>query len=65
MPVADHSRRSIESLLANCISRTRQLSLITHADATLREAAAVLRTRPDDVVERLKALVEEKKALEK
>jgi alanyl-tRNA synthetase len=35
------------------------------ADDTVREAASVLRTRPEDLVERLKALVEEKKHLEK
>jgi alanyl-tRNA synthetase len=38
---------------------------LNHCDETLREAAGVLKTRPDDVVERLKALVEEKRALEK
>ncbi len=34
-------------------------------DERLREAAAVLRTRPDDLIDRLKALVEEKKQLER
>ena len=34
-------------------------------DERLREAANVLRTRPDDLVERLKALVDEKKQLER
>jgi alanyl-tRNA synthetase len=38
---------------------------LTAADETVREAAFVLRTRPDDLVERLKALVEDKKQLEK
>ena len=35
------------------------------SEKLLHEAAGVLRTRPEDVVERLKALVEEKKQLEK
>jgi alanyl-tRNA synthetase len=34
-------------------------------DERLREAAALLRVRPEDVVERLKALVEERKQLER
>jgi len=34
-------------------------------DARLKEAAGVLKTRPEDLVERLKHLVEERKALEK
>jgi alanyl-tRNA synthetase len=34
-------------------------------DERMRELAAILRTRPDDVVERIKALVEERRALEK
>ena len=38
---------------------------LAEQDARVKEAAAVLRTRPDDLIERLKALVEEKKALEK
>ena len=38
---------------------------LTEQDARIREAASILRTRPDDVIERLKALVEERKALEK
>ena len=38
---------------------------LAKADETLREAAGLLRTRPDDVVERLKALVDEKRQLEK
>ncbi|MFA5950644.1 MAG: alanine--tRNA ligase [Hyphomicrobium sp.] len=38
---------------------------LADADSKLKEAAAVLRTRPDDLVERLRALVEEKKQLER
>ena len=38
---------------------------LADADAKLKEAAAVLKTRPDDVVERLKVLVEERKVLER
>ena len=38
---------------------------LTEQDRRVREAAAILRTRPDDVLERLKALVEEKKNLER
>ncbi|MGL4395778.1 MAG: alanine--tRNA ligase [Hyphomicrobium sp.] len=38
---------------------------LAEQDARVREAAAVLKTRPDDVLERLKALVEEKRALER
>ena len=34
-------------------------------DIRVREAANVLRTRPEDLIERLKALVDEKKVLEK
>ena len=34
-------------------------------DIRVREAANLLRTRPEDLIERLKALVDEKKALEK
>jgi alanyl-tRNA synthetase len=34
-------------------------------DQRVREAASVLKTRPEDLVERLKSLVEERKALEK
>jgi alanyl-tRNA synthetase len=34
-------------------------------DARMRELAGVLRTRPDDVVERVKALLEERKQLER
>jgi alanyl-tRNA synthetase len=38
---------------------------LAEQDARVREAAAILRTRPDDVLERLKGLVEEKKNLER
>jgi alanyl-tRNA synthetase len=38
---------------------------LAEADERLKEAAAILKTRPEDVVERLKAVVEERKALEK
>ncbi len=38
---------------------------LAEQDSRVREAAAILRTRPDDLLERLKALVEEKKVLEK
>ena len=38
---------------------------LADADQRLKEAAAVLKTRPDDVIERLRALVEERKALER
>ena len=38
---------------------------LADAEHRLKEAAAVLKTRPDDVVERLKALVEERKSLER
>ena len=38
---------------------------LAEADERLKEAAAILKTRPDDVVERLRILVEERKALEK
>ena len=38
---------------------------LAEQDMRVKEAASVLRTRPEDLIERLKALVEEKKALEK
>ncbi len=38
---------------------------LVDADQRLKDAAAVLKTRPDDVIERLKALVEERKTLER
>ncbi|MEQ1695876.1 MAG: alanine--tRNA ligase, partial [Hyphomicrobiaceae bacterium] len=52
--------RRLEALTAD-----NARSYLAHADETLREAASILRTRPDDVVERLRALVDEKRALEK
>ena len=38
---------------------------LADADQRLKDAAAVLKTRPDDVIDRLKALVEERKVLER
>ena len=38
---------------------------LAEQDARMRELAGVLRTRPDDVVERVKALLEERKQLER
>ncbi|MEQ1653822.1 MAG: alanine--tRNA ligase [Hyphomicrobium sp.] len=38
---------------------------LAEQDQRVRDAAAVLRTRPDELVERVKALMEEKKTLEK
>jgi alanyl-tRNA synthetase len=38
---------------------------LARQDARMRELAAVLRTRPDDVVERVKALLEERKQIER
>ena len=38
---------------------------LAEQDQRVRDAAAVLRTRPDDLVDRVKALIDEKKALEK
>ena len=38
---------------------------LAEQDQRVRDAAAVLRTRPDDLVERVRALMDEKKALEK
>src|SRR5262245_9549081 len=38
---------------------------LAHQDSRMRELAGVLRTRPDDVVERVKALLEERKQLER
>ena len=52
--------RRIEALTASGARKH-----LTNADETLREAASLLRTRPDDVIERLKSLVEVKKQLEK
>ena len=52
--------RRIEALTADGAR-----AYLIDADERLKEAAAVLKTRPDDVVERLRALVEEKKQLER
>ena len=52
--------RRIEALTADGAR-----SYLAEADERLREVAAILKTRPDDVVERLRAIVEERKALEK
>jgi alanyl-tRNA synthetase len=38
---------------------------LAQQDARMRELAAVLRTRPDDVVDRVKALLEERKQIER
>jgi alanyl-tRNA synthetase len=38
---------------------------LTGQDSRVREAAAILKTRPDDLVERVKNLMDEKKVLEK
>ena len=38
---------------------------LAEQDQRVKDAAGLLRTRPEDVIERLKALVDEKKALEK
>jgi alanyl-tRNA synthetase len=38
---------------------------LAHQDARVRELAAVLRTKPDDVVGRVKALLEERKQMER
>ncbi len=40
-------------------------AFLSRTDETLREAAALLRTRPEEVVERLKTLMDEKRQLEK
>jgi alanyl-tRNA synthetase len=52
--------RRIEALTADGAR-----AYLADADERLREAAAVLKTRPEDVVERLKAIVEERRSLEK
>ena len=52
--------RRIEALTAD-----GALSYLAGQDERVREAAAVLKTRPDDLVERLKALVEERRTLER
>jgi alanyl-tRNA synthetase len=52
--------RRIEALTADGAR-----AYLSRADETVREAAGVLKTRPEDLVERLKALVEERRVLEK
>jgi alanyl-tRNA synthetase len=52
--------RRIEALTADGAR-----AYLTHADELLREAASVLKVRPEDLVERLKAIVEERKQLER
>jgi alanyl-tRNA synthetase len=52
--------RRIEALTADGAR-----SYLTAQDDRLKEAAAVLKTRPDEVVERLRALVEERKQLDR
>ncbi len=52
--------RRIEALTANGAR-----AYLADADERLKEAAAVLKTRPEDVVERLKAIVEERRSLER
>ena len=52
--------RRIEALTADGAR-----AYLASAEDRLKEAAAVLKTRPDDVVERLKLLVEERKQLER
>ncbi|MGE5267916.1 MAG: alanine--tRNA ligase [Deltaproteobacteria bacterium] len=52
--------RRIEALTADGAR-----AYLAEADERLREAAAILKTRPEDIVERLKVLVEERRALEK
>ncbi len=52
--------RRIEALTADAAR-----DYLATAEERLKEAAAVLKTRPDDVVERLKALVEERRQMER
>jgi len=52
--------RRIEALTADGAR-----AYLASAEDRLKEAAAVLKTRPDDVVERIKLLVEERKQLER
>ncbi len=52
--------RRIEALTADGAR-----AYLAEADERLKEVAAILKTRTDDVVERLKAIVDERKALEK
>jgi len=52
--------RRIEALTADGAR-----AYLAEQDARVREAAGVLRTRPEDLVERVRALMEEKKVLER
>lgn len=52
--------RRIEALTAD-----EARAYLAEADERLKEAAAILKTRPEDIVERLKSIVEERRALEK
>jgi alanyl-tRNA synthetase len=52
--------RRIEALTAD-----QARGYLADADERLKQAAAILKTRPEDVVERLRVVVEERKALEK
>ncbi len=52
--------RRIEALTADGAR-----AYLAEADERLKEVAAILKTRPDDVVERLRAIVDERKSLEK
>ncbi len=52
--------RRIEALTAD-----GALSYLASQDERVREAAAVLKTRPEDMLERLKAVVDERRALER
>lgn len=52
--------RRIEALTAD-----HAREFLAAQDERLREAASVLRTRPEDVVDRVRALMEEKKSLER
>ncbi len=52
--------RRVEALTAEGARR-----YLAEADERLKDAAAILKTRPEDVIERLKALIEERKVLER
>ncbi len=52
--------RRIEALTADGAREA-----LVRADETLREAATLLRTRPDEVVDRVRTLMDERKALER
>ncbi len=52
--------RRIEALTAEAAR-----AYLAEQDSRVREAASLLRTRPEDVVDRVKSLLEEKKALER